>query len=100
MDALRTADATLRRRNILVIALCGLSTTGHRRWQLSQIARLVPSFAVALDATVRPVQRERLMAELRAIPALGRITRLRMPEGVDDPGELTNSGVERWLSTL
>jgi hypothetical protein len=100
MDALRTADVTGRRRNLLVIALCGLSATGHRRLQLTELAKRVPSFAIALDSSVESVQREKLMNELRAVPALGKITRLKVPEDKDDPGEMTNSEVERWLSTL
>jgi hypothetical protein len=100
MDALRTADVTQRRRNLLVIALNGLSTRGTRRMQLSLLARTVSSFAVAFDASVPTHARERLIHELRAIPRLGKITRLRMPPGIDDPGEMTNSDIERWLSTL
>jgi hypothetical protein len=99
-DALRVADAIPRRRNLLVVALCGLSTTGHRRWQLSQLAKRVPAFAIALDSSVSSIHRERLMNELRAIPALGRISRLNMPDGTDDPGEMTDNQVERWLSTI
>jgi hypothetical protein len=100
IDALRVADVTGRRRNLLIVALCGLSATGHRRLQLTQLAKRVPSFAIALDSGVESVQREKLMNELRAIPALGKITRLKMPAHIDDPGEMTNSEIERWLSTL
>jgi hypothetical protein len=100
IDTLRIADVTQRRRNLLIIGLMGLSATGHRRLLLSQIARTVPVFVVALDATVWPVDAQRLMSEVRAIPAIGRVSRLAMPPDRDDPGEMSNTDVEQWLSTL
>jgi hypothetical protein len=100
MDALRIADVAERRRNLLVFGLCGLSATGGRRLQLQQIARMVPRFFIALDATVRVPDAQRLMNEIRIIPAIGKVSRLPMLPDIDDPGEMSNTNVERWLSTL
>ena len=101
MDALRVADATTRRRHLLVISLCGLGgVTGARRRQLSRIARSVSSFVFAPDASVPVASAIRMMAELRTVPALGRLTRLAMPPGFDDPGEMSATAVVRWLSTI
>lgn len=100
IDALRIADATRRRRNLFVAALNGLSVGGNKRMQLSHIAQTTPRFAVALDRAVSASQAQRLIDELRMIPALGKITRLAMPAMVDDPGTMSNLGVEQWLATI
>jgi len=102
-DALRIADATRRRYNIFVAALCGLAgVTGNKRLQLAEIARTVPHFAVALDSSVWAVDADaqHVMDELRAIPAIGRVTQLPPPPEVADPGEMTDRQVERWLSQI
>jgi hypothetical protein len=100
IDALKIADATRRRYNLFVAALCGLTITGNRRLQLSEIARQVPWFAVALDSSVWTTDAQKLISELRAVPALGRVTRLALPPDKDDPGEMTTLEVEQWLSAM
>lgn len=100
MDALRVAEATQRRRNLFVAALCGMAITSNKRMQLVEIAKTTPNFAVALDSTVWATDAQRIITELRTIPALGKITRLAMPANVDDPGDMTNLQVERWLTAI
>jgi hypothetical protein len=99
LDALRVADAARRRYHLLVIALCGMSLGGRKRLQLADVARQVPHFAVALDATVWAVDAQRLLAELRALPPLGQVSRWSLPPGRDDPGEMSDAEVEQWLAT-
>jgi hypothetical protein len=99
-DALRVADATARRRNLFVAALCGLSLTGKKREQLAAIAKLIPHLAVAVDRTVSPPAAFNMVRELRLLPLVGKVRRLAMPAEIDDPGAMNNHEVEKWLSTI
>ena len=102
LDALRLADATEDRYDLLTAALCGLSLTPDKRLQLWSLAKLIPQVFIVPDSTVSVQDANRLRKELHAL-AYGqgiveaRVRRLDLPPGIDDPGEMTGEDIELWL---
>lgn len=90
MDALRLAGYP----GVLPVALCGLAVTAAKRLRLLALARRVPTVLLTLDRTVPLVERNRLLNELKPINC----EPYPLPDGIDDPAELSEKETELWLS--
>jgi hypothetical protein len=110
-DALRLADATIDRYDVFVAALCGAALTETKKRQVRWLSDTIPRLFLVLDrilsdatktpteindAQITAVDANRLVKELHISTG----QRTELPEGIKDPGEMTNHDIYQWLNRL
>lgn len=95
MDALKIAY-DCRYESIIVAALCGKGLNAAKILQLRGIAKDY-SVLLAVDADVPISQSNHMISELAPALQSRYIGRVKMPEGIKDPGEILGGEVLPWL---